>query len=103
MRILSSTLMLIVCLFLLRMTTYVSLHRPERILVPLQQTRIWIQFVWLFLKELPGRGGQLLKKQTIPSLSAIRLTEATRYPIIAIDYSLYAVDFHYASSYNLSL
>ena len=100
MRILTSTLILLLCLLQGCMTTYVSLHRPERIYVP--QINPNLDLVRLAILKGASRQGWIVVEETdntiVVSNKAYR---STRYPIIAIDYSLYAVDFHYASSYNL--
>ncbi len=99
MRILPFILLLLACL-LQGCTTYVSLHRPDRILVPqinpnLNSVRQAI------LKGASRQGWTVLEETNDSIILSNEPYRHARYPIIAVDYSLYSVEFHYASSYNL--
>jgi hypothetical protein len=99
MRILLFKLMLIACLFQ-GCTTYVSLHRPERILVPQINPNL-DSIRQAILKGASRQGWTVLQETDNSIIITNEPYRSTRYPIIAVDYSLYAVDFHYASSFNL--
>jgi len=81
-------------------TTYVSLHKPDRIAVPqinpnLNSIRNAI------LTGASKQGWTVLDETESTIIVTNKPYRHTRYPIIAIDYSLYSIDFNYSSSYNL--
>jgi hypothetical protein len=100
MRILAITGFLL-ALLLQGCTTYVSLHRPERILVP--QLNPNLEGVrQAILKGASRQGWKVLEETNNSIIVTNKPYRHSRYPIIAVDYSLYSVDFNYTSSYNLS-
>ena len=80
--------------------TYVSLHKPERIMV-LQINPNLDSIRNAILTGASKQGWTILDEADSTIIVTNKPYRHTRYPIIAIDYSLYAIEFNYSSSYNL--